>query len=69
MPVLTKLKKVRESMQLSPEQLSDLSRDKKTFAPEFSGQLIRRAEKGHGTELLKAKSIARVLGMQLKDLL
>jgi ribosome-binding protein aMBF1 (putative translation factor) len=68
MPVLTRLKEHREKAGLSPEQLSDLSRDPKTMHPEFSGQLVRRAEKGHGTELLKAKAIAKVLKLKLEVL-
>ena len=69
MPVLTNLQKIRMSAGISPEQLSDLSRDRKTGAPEFSGRLIRNAEKGKGTELLKAKSIAKALKVKLEVLL
>ena len=69
MPVLTKLKTVREKAGLSPEQLSDLSRDHKTMQPEFSGQLVRRAEKGKGTDLLKAKAVAKALKVKLEVLL
>jgi transcriptional regulator with XRE-family HTH domain len=69
MPVLTKLKEIREKSGLSPEQLADLSRDHKTMAPEFSGQLVRRAEKGKGTDLLKARAIAKALKVKLEVLL
>lgn len=69
MPVLSNLKKYREAAGLSPEQLAGLSRDKKTGAPEFSGQLIRRAENGKGTDLLKAKRVAHFLKVKLDDLI
>lgn len=60
--VLKRLKEVREQMGISQEELARRSNG------DFSTRLIQRSEAGKGTELLKAKAIARVLKLKLDDL-
>lgn len=61
--VLKRLKQVREQMGISQEELARKSNG------DFSTRLIQRSEAGKGTELLKAKAIAKVLKIKLDDLI
>lgn len=59
--VLSNLENVMKDQDISPEALAAKSKG-------FSNMTVRRAIKGRGIDLLKAKEIARVLKVKLDDL-
>jgi hypothetical protein len=60
--VLTRLKEEMDRREISPELLAEKSKG------DFSNMTVRRALAGRGIDRLKAKAIARVVGVKLEDL-